>query len=194
LDKAGRELGSSTVGIVGFGAIGSRVAQMLSCFGARILVHDPFAPREMISDLGYESVPLDQLLSQSDVVSLHARVSPETRGMIGARELGLMKPTAVLVNTARADLIVPEALYQALESQQISGAALDVFEVEPLPVDHPLHRLENVTITSHLGGASVQAAEKGAVIAAEELRNFVLEQGQPRYCANMSLFETEHGE
>lgn len=183
LDKVGSELGGSTVGLVGFGAIGRKVAHLLSAFGARILVHDPHV-RATREDCRYDFVPLDELLSKADIISLHARYTPETKGMIGEREIGLMKKTAFLVNTARGELVDHRALYNALKSKRIAGAALDVFEAEPPPEGSPLYELENVTVTTHLGGASLQAAEIGARIAAEEVCKFITGKEIPRFCAN----------
>ncbi len=183
LERVGSELSASTVGLIGLGAIGRKVARILASFGSRILVYDPYVkPRQEESQ--YRFVPLDELLSKADIVSLHARYTPETRGMIGEREIGLMKRTAVLVNTARGELVDHRALYNALKSGRIAGAALDVFEGEPPPDDSPLYELENVTVTTHLGGASLQAAEMGARIAAEEVSKFITGKEIPKFCAN----------
>jgi D-3-phosphoglycerate dehydrogenase len=183
-EEAGPEICYSVIGIVGFGAIGSKVAALCHCFGARTLVFDPYVPADSIQEAGHEPMPLDELLGESDIVTLHARLNDHTRGMIGERELGLMKPTAVLVNTARGGLIQEAQLCRALEQKWIAGAALDVFDTEPLPADSPLYRLDNVTLACHLGGASVQAAEFGAEAVAREVYKYLSGTEKPTYCIN----------
>ncbi len=180
----GNELGSSTVGLVGLGAIGSKVARLVQAFGAKVLVYDPYVKVEDIEKLGCKAVDLDTLLKESDFVSLHARYTKETKGMIGEREISLMKPTAYLINTARGELVQHDALYKALKERRIAGAALDIFEAEPPPSDSPLYELENVTATSHLAGASIQAAEIGATIMAQGLYEFLVNHKTPKFCVN----------
>ena len=148
------ELHEKTVGLVGYGAIGRLVAHYLVAFGSRILAYDPYcqgdpAPAQLVD--------LPSLMKESDVVSLHARLSPETHHLIGAAELAMMKATAVLVNTARSGLIDEEALVKVLRERKIMGAALDVFEEEPLPSGSPFLELDNVTITPHLAGSTIDA-------------------------------------
>jgi D-3-phosphoglycerate dehydrogenase / 2-oxoglutarate reductase len=148
------ELYGKTVGIVGYGNIGRMVAGYLLAFGARIVFYDPFAT----GDAGLaKSVGLAELLRTSDIVSLNLRLSEETHHLIGAKELSQMKPSAVLVNTSRSGVIDQAALVAALQSRQIMGAALDVFDVEPLSADDPLLRLDTVTLTSHLAGSTIDA-------------------------------------
>lgn len=148
------EMHGKTVGIVGYGHIGGLVAGYLQAFGARIVFHDPF----VTGDTGAaRSVSLPELLRTSDIVSLNLRLSEETHHLIGARELALMKRSAVLVNTSRSGVVDQAALVAALQERRIQGAALDVFDVEPLPADHPLLQLDNVTLTSHLAGSTVDA-------------------------------------
>jgi D-3-phosphoglycerate dehydrogenase len=148
------ELGGKTVGLVGYGAVARIVARCLAPWGCRLLAFDPFfrgdpAPAEL-SDL-------PALLAASDVVSLHARYSEETHHLIGERELARMKPSAILVNTARSGLVDEEALVRALRAGRIMGAALDVFDREPLPPGHPLLGLDNVTLAPHLAGSTIDA-------------------------------------
>jgi D-3-phosphoglycerate dehydrogenase len=183
-DMVGKELGSSVVGLVGSGAIGGKVARLVQAFGAKVLVCDPYLPVEKIQEMGAQPVDLDTLLSQSDFISLHARLTKETRGMIGARELGLMKPTAYLINTARGELIQHDALYPALKERRIAGAALDIFEAEPPPDDSPLYSLENVTATSHLAGASIQASLIGARVLCDGIYDYIINKNTPRFCVN----------
>jgi D-3-phosphoglycerate dehydrogenase len=151
------ELAGKTLGLVGFGTIGQLVARRLAGFDMRLLVYDPFVPASLVLQAGGKPVSLPALLRQADVVSLHARLAPETEGLIGRAEFAQMKPTAYLVNSARAGLIVQDALVEALQQRRIAGAALDVYWQEPLPADHPLTRLTNVTLTSHLAGTTLDA-------------------------------------
>jgi D-3-phosphoglycerate dehydrogenase / 2-oxoglutarate reductase len=183
-DAVGNQLGSSVVGLVGSGAIGGKVARLVQAFGARVLVYDPYIPQEKIQEMGCEPVDLDTLLKESDYVSLHCRLTKETQGMIGEREVALMKPTAYLVNTARGELVQHGPLYEALKANRIAGAALDIFESEPPREDSPVYALENVTITSHLAGASTQAAEIGARVLCEGIYDYIINKNTPRYCAN----------
>ena len=151
---SGFELGGATVGLVGLGAVGFQVARRLVPFGATLLVHDPFAPDARLAEVGAARAELDDLFRESDIVSLHCAVTPETRGLADARRLALMKPTAYLVNTARFQLADGEALYAALAGKRIAGAALDVFKAEPPMPDDPFLKLDNVICTPHLGGAT----------------------------------------
>ncbi|MFF8013374.1 NAD(P)-dependent oxidoreductase [Streptomyces sp. NPDC007929] len=174
-ERGGLELEDLPVGLVGYGAVGSRVARVLCAFGARVMVYDPYVHGEIH---GLRVSSLDDLLRRSQVITLHARLTPETRGLIGARELGLLPPGAVVVNVARGPLLDEAALCDALESGRLSAAALDTFEREPLPVESRLTGLaERVVLTPHLGGASRAVAEKAARIAAEEVGRWV--RGEP---------------
>lgn len=185
-DEVGDELEGRTVGLVGYGAVGSRVARVLLAFGAAVLVHDPYldAPPE-----GAEPVGLSELLRRSSVVSLHARLTAETAGLLGAAELALLPPGAVLVNCARGGLVDTDALCDALESGRLRGAALDVFAVEPPPAGSRVLRAPNVVLTPHLAGASRQVAEKAARIVAAEVGRW--QRGEPlRHLANPEVLST----
>jgi D-3-phosphoglycerate dehydrogenase len=160
------ELCGKTVGLIGYGAVGRLVAGYLHAFGSRIVAHDPFAGGDPTPAV---LVDLETLLRESDVVSIHARLTPQTHHLVGERELALMKPTAVLVNTARSGLIDEAALVRALAERRIMGAALDVFDTEPLPPDHPLVELDNVTITPHLAGSTIDAFRNSPKLMAEHL-------------------------
>ncbi|MBS3969432.1 MAG: 2-hydroxyacid dehydrogenase [Clostridia bacterium] len=188
LDRVGLELNSSVVGIIGFGAIGQKVAAILKGFGSQILVYDPYTDAFVIERAGCNKVEFDELMRRSDVVSLHCRYNEKTKGMIGEEEIGLMKKTAYLINTARGELIDHDALYKALKEKRIAGAALDVFESEPPPHLSPIYQLDNVTATTHLGGASIQAAEIGARIAVEEIYSYITGSGKIRFLANPEVF------
>jgi phosphoglycerate dehydrogenase-like enzyme len=147
----GPELAGRTLGLVGYGAIGRLVAQRArDGFGMRIAVHDPYATH----DPDVDWLDLDELANQATVLSLHAPVTADTRGMIGGAQLEALGPTGYLINTARADLVQESALLAALQDRRIGGAALDVFWKEPLPRDHPLLELDNVMITPHIAGAA----------------------------------------
>lgn len=179
----GNELGESTVGLVGFGAIGSKVTKILNAFGSRVLVYDPYIKEEDQKKHDCTFVDLETLMSESDVVSLHARYSKETEKMVGEKLLGLMKPSAVLINTARGELVDHDALYAALKEKRIKGAALDVFEGEPPENTSKLFELDNVIACTHLGGASVQAAKIGASKAVQGIYD-VLKGNKPDFCVN----------
>ncbi|MDV7219785.1 2-hydroxyacid dehydrogenase [Streptomyces prunicolor] len=166
-EHSGLELEDLPVGLVGYGAVGSRVARVLCAFGARVMVYDPYVHGEIH---GLRVGTLDELLRRSQVITLHARLTPETRGLIGARELALLRPGAVVVNVARGPLLDEEALCDALESGQVSAAALDTYAREPLPAGARLFGFaDRVVLTPHLGGASRAVAEKAARIAAAEV-------------------------
>lgn len=173
-DRTGRELSELTVGIIGYGQIGSRVARLLRPFGCRILAHDPYV--HVPPEVG-EAVTLDVLLAASDVVTMHARVTTETLGMIDASRIKTMKPGAILINTARGALVDYPALVEALKCGHLAGAALDTFDIEPLPADSMLLTLPNVTLTPHIAGASVKTIAIAAAAAAEEVHRFIA--GQP---------------
>ncbi|MFI6499061.1 2-hydroxyacid dehydrogenase [Nonomuraea typhae] len=169
-DNVGPELAGSTVGLVGSGAIGSRVAAILRGFGAEVLVHDPYAGLA-------EHVELPELLARSRFLSLHARATPETAGMIGAAELSALPRGAVVVNSARGSLLDYDALCDALDSGHLFGAALDVFPEEPIPPGSRLLRTPNLVMTPHLAGGSKQTAANAARIAAEEVGRYL--RGEP---------------
>ncbi len=180
------ELEGRTVGIVGFGEVGSAVARKLSGFRVRCLAHDPFVPDEAIRRVGAEPAPLSTLLERSDFVTLHARPEPGAPPLLGRGELARMKPSAFLVNTARAALVDVDALVDALRDGTIAGAALDVHDREPLGDDHPLLTLENVTITPHLASSTKDCTKKSPRILADDLRR-LFEGGEPRYALNPDL-------
>ncbi|TPM60912.1 oxidoreductase [Mesorhizobium sp. B2-2-4] len=173
-DRTGRELSEMTVGVVGYGNIGTKVVRLLRAFGCHVLVSDPYVQLSAEDrNAGVELVALDDLLSRSDVVTLHSRVTPETRGLIGKDTIVRMKPGVIFVNTARGPLVDYEALYEALVSGQIASAMLETFAVEPVPSDWPLLRLPNVTLTPHIAGASVRTVTYAAEQAAEEVRRYI---------------------
>ena len=152
------ELAGKTLGLVGFGRIGRAVAQRARAFEMRVLYYDPFRAEEGLErELGVEHRSLDALLGEADIVSLHLPLSAETRHTIGERELGLMKRSAVLLNTARGPLVDETALFQALVEGRIAGAGLDVFDREPVAADNPLLGLHNVVLTPHISAGTIDA-------------------------------------
>ena len=148
-EQRGHDINGKVLGIVGLGDVGRELARILQPFGLTVLASDPYVPSKVFHELDVEKVKLDELLQRSDLVSVHCNLTDETRGLIGARELRLMKPTAYLVNTARGRVVNQKAITQALTEGWIAGAGLDVFEVEPLPPDDPLLQLDNVILTPH---------------------------------------------
>ncbi|MFO1075142.1 MAG: 2-hydroxyacid dehydrogenase [Geminicoccaceae bacterium] len=177
-DLTGTELSELTVGLIGYGHIGTRVVRLLKPFGCRILVADPYVPLSAadVAD-GVEAVDLDTLLAASDVVSLHARVTEETRGFLAAPQFARMKPGAYFINTARGPMVSYGDLYAALKSGHLRGAMLETFWQEPPPADAPLLRLPNVTLTPHIAGASTTTVRIAARMAAEEVRRWLA--GEP---------------
>jgi D-3-phosphoglycerate dehydrogenase len=177
-DRTGRELSEMTVGVIGYGQIGSRVVRLLKAFGCRILVADPYVQLSATDRAdGVAHVQLDELMAQADVVTLHARVTPETTGFIGAAQFAAMRPGSVFVNTARGPMVDYDALYEALASGHLGGAMLETFAVEPAPPDWKLLQLPNVTLTPHIAGASVKTITIAADATAEEVRRHIA--GEP---------------
>jgi glyoxylate reductase len=165
----GRDAFGATLGIVGMGGVGTEVAKRARGFGMRIVYHDPMRKPTLERRYRMTFLPLDDLLRESDFVTLHAPLRAETRGLIGRRELGLMKETAVLINTGRGPLVDQGALYEALKSGRIEGAALDVTDPEPISLDDPLLTLENLVIAPHVASASVATRAGMAMLAAKNL-------------------------
>jgi D-3-phosphoglycerate dehydrogenase len=160
------ELHGKICGIVGLGAIGRQFARLAAGIGMRVIAWT-MHPRE-----GDPIVPLDELYRTSDVVSLHLRLSPETEGLVGAPQFALMKPEAILINTARGAIVNESALVDALKSGRIAGAGLDVFTTEPLPAAHPLTALDNVVLTPHCAGITPEALEAGLRMSVENILAF----------------------
>lgn len=166
----GYEVSGSTLGIVGLGRIGRQVAKRASAFDMTVLYHNRRRDETAERDLGVKYVAFDELLRQSDFVSLNCPLTSETTNLIGTRELGLMKSTGILLNIARGPVVDHDALYAALNSRRIAAAGLDVTSPEPLPRDHPLLGLPNVVITPHLGSASNRTRHRMIEMTVENLR------------------------
>jgi D-3-phosphoglycerate dehydrogenase len=167
------ELSDAVVGIVGFGTIGKLVVQRLVPFGTRIIACDPYVNVDDIRECGVEKTELDKLLETADIISLHGRIPPGAPPLIGRRELGLMKSTAYLINTARAALVDMRALQEAVKQRRVMGAAVDVFPAEPIPKDDPLLQLDEITLTNHRGGDTYNCFAKAPVLLLELLREYL---------------------
>ncbi len=168
------QLHGKTLGVIGLGAIGSQFARLAQGIGMRV-VSWTMHPNP---SLGFEHMDLEQLFRVSDVVSLHLRLSPETEGFLGRAEFDMMKPTAILVNTARGPIVDESALLEALRTRRIAGAGLDVFDVEPLPPEHPLVQLDNVVLTPHCAGVTPEVLEAGLALAIDNIWSFL--NGSPQ--------------
>ncbi|MBI4317090.1 MAG: D-glycerate dehydrogenase [Chloroflexi bacterium] len=184
----GWDVHHATLGLVGLGRIGAEVARRARGFSMRVLYHQRHRDEALERELGLEFAPvLSQLLAEADYVSLHVPLTPETRHLIGAAQLAQMKPTAILINTSRGPVVDEGALYEALASGIITYAALDVMEIEPIPLDSPLLALDNVVIAPHIGSASVATRTKMAIMAATNLVN-ALRGEKPAHVVNTELF------
>jgi D-3-phosphoglycerate dehydrogenase / 2-oxoglutarate reductase len=172
-----RRLRGQTLGLLGFGKIAKSLASKVEPFGVKVLVYDPYLDPSLIAQHGVEAVSLDRLLAEADAVSIHVPLSPETRHIIGKRELARMKPTAFLINTSRGGIVDEEALAEALKEGRLGGAALDVLSVEPPPVDHSLQQAPNLILTPHLAFYSRESVIELQTKAAEEVARAL--KGEP---------------
>jgi len=166
-----------TLGVLGLGKLGQRVAATAKTLGMKVIAWSPNLTPEKAKEADADYVSKEDLFAKSDIVSVHVVLSDRSRGLVGAKELGLMKKTAFLVNTARAPIVDAKALMAALQSKSIAGAGLDVFEVEPLPLDSPLRKMDNVVLTPHLGYVSEQNYRKQYPDVVEDIRTWL--DGKP---------------
>jgi phosphoglycerate dehydrogenase-like enzyme len=173
----GADIEGQTLGILGLGKLGTRAAGVAKAFGMKCIAWSQNLTPERCKEVGVEYVSKDELFKQADFVTVHLQLSDRTRGLITAKELGLMKKTAYVVNTSRGPIIDETALIAALQSKQIAGAGLDVFDVEPLPLDHPFRKMDNVVITPHLGYVSQQNYERYYPDIVANIRGFI--DGKP---------------
>jgi phosphoglycerate dehydrogenase-like enzyme len=171
--SVGEGLHGKVLGVVGLGNLGSQVATVGKAFGMSLLAWSQNLTMERAAQYGATLVSKDELLSQSDIVTIHLVLSDRTRGLLGARDLGLMQRTAYLINTSRGPIVEEQALIQALQQGTIAGAGLDVFDEEPLPLDHPFRRLENTVITPHLGYVTLETYRIFFSDAVEDMRTFL---------------------
>jgi phosphoglycerate dehydrogenase-like enzyme len=149
-------LEGKTIGVLGLGRIGKEVARIMKAFNTRVLGYSRTLTAEAAAEVGAESVPMDTLLRESDIVTLHVHFGDQTRGLMGEKELAMMKRGAFLVNTGRGPLVVEQAMLKALASGHLGGVGLDVYDIEPLPMDHPLRRFDNAILMSHRGYTTVE--------------------------------------
>lgn len=169
----GVELSGKTVGIVGLGAIGYEVARRLRAFDMTVLAYDPFAPAERFALAGAVPADLNTLMSEADFITIHCPMTTATSGLIGAEQIGKMKPTAYLMNTAGWEVVEEKALMAALKGRHIAGAAFDVYETHPVSADSPLLKLDNVVLTPHIGGATDGTITRYSQSMTEDIERFV---------------------
>lgn len=180
-----QDLYQKTLGIIGLGAIGSRVARIADCFNMRVLAHDPYLNSEAAKKRGAELVDFEKLLRESDFITLHVVLTEETRGMISRRQLDLMKPTSYLINASRGPVVDEEALIIALEKKKIAGAGLDVFIKEPIDLENPLLKFYNVIVTPHCAGCSEEALTATSLMVSREAVS-ILRGQTPKNLVNRS--------
>lgn len=177
----GRELAGSTLGLVAFGTIAQHTARFAKAFGMKILAYDPFAPSEFFDREGVTRIEhLDELLRQSDIVSLHSPLTPETRNLINAERLALMKPDAIIINTARGGLIDEDALLAVVRADRIAGAGLDTFAKEPADPNHPFWSEPRLVVTPHIGGVTQAANLRVGTDAAQAIVDYLAGKELPR--------------
>ena len=167
----GMELRGKVLGVVGLGRIGGHLAGIARAFGMQVLAHDPYLSEERARELRVDLAPLDDLLKRADVISLHMPLTEQTRGLLDRERLRLCKPTAVIINAARGGLVNEAALVEALDAGTLAGAAVDVFEEEPLPADSPMRRCERLLLTPHLAASTAEAQERVALEICGAVRN-----------------------
>ena len=177
------ELNELKVGIVGYGSNGRLVAGKLRSFNTEILISDPFVKDEVIAADGYRPVSFDTMLKEADVITVHVRLTPETKNMFGEKQFASMKPSSYFINTARSGLVDTDAMVKALREKSIQGAAIDVFDVEPLPKDSPLIEIENLTLTNHRAGDTRNSYWNAPNLMRRELVTY-MGGGKPRFVAN----------
>jgi D-3-phosphoglycerate dehydrogenase len=173
ISMRGIEIANKVAGIIGLGAVGLEVAERLRAFGMNILVYDPYVNTGRVDRVGAKQVELDELMRDSDFITLHCTASPETTGLLDEYRLGLMKPTSFVINTARWEIVKADALIDALRHKRIAGAAFDVYETHPVPRTSALLDLDNVILTPHLGGATDGAVSRHSRMISEDIIRFL---------------------
>jgi D-3-phosphoglycerate dehydrogenase len=180
----GWELGNRIIGIIGLGGVGYQVAKRLRFgFGCELLIHDPYVKDGKVKEVQGKKVDLQMLLKNSDIISLHTKVTDETIDMIGEKEISLMKKSSIFINTARAALVDEDALFDALKEKKIAGAGLDVFGIEPVDSDNIFLTLDNVTVTPHAAGSTFDAEINQSVMISKDIQSY-LEGNKPRFLYN----------
>ena len=188
----GVELAGKTVGIVGLGAIGFEVAKRLRAFDMGVLVYDPYVSAKRITEVRARQADLPELMKESDFVTIHCPVSPETTGLIGTNEIGLMKSTAYLVNTAGWEVVDEKALLHALEQRRIAGAAFDIYQTHPVSPQSPFLELDNVVLTPHVGGATDGTVKRYSQMMAEDIERFISGK-RPKNLVNPEVWKENVG-
>jgi glyoxylate reductase len=186
----GADVYGKTLGLIGFGRIGKAMARRAAGFNMQVLYYEPRYKPENAAIANARYVPLEELLRESDFISLHAYLSDSSRGMIGRPQFEMMKPSAILINTGRGAMVDHDALFNALKHQTIAAAALDVFDPEPIPANHPLLTLPNVIITPHIASASTATRHQMATMTIENILAGLDGKHIP-YCANPQIYKTE---
>jgi D-3-phosphoglycerate dehydrogenase len=173
----GPDLEGMTLGVLGLGKLGTRTSRIAKAFGMKVIAWSQNLTPEKCAEAGVEYVSKDDLFRQADFITIHVVLSQRSRGLVGAKEIGLMKPTAYLINTSRGPIVDQAALMAALREKKIAGAGLDVYDVEPLPLDHPYRKMDNVVLTPHLGYVSLQNYRAYFAGVVEDIRGFI--DGKP---------------
>lgn len=182
------EIMGKTLGLVGFGHIGRLVAQKMAGFNLRVLVYDPYVSEEELAKYNTIKVSKEELFQQADFISIHARLTESTKGLVGRDVLKLMKPTAILINTARAGLIDDDALYEALKNKQIGGAAIDVHDSEPLGENSRWLELDNVTLTTHIAGTTAEALTNSPYLLIRDINKLLVGE-KPAFLLNPEVLD-----
>jgi phosphoglycerate dehydrogenase-like enzyme len=173
----GPDIEGMTLGVLGLGRLGQRVAKVAKAFGMKLIAWSQNLTPEKCQEVGVDYAAKDDFFRTADIITIHLQLSDRSRGLVAASELGLMKPTAYLVNTSRGPIVDEKALIAVLSDHRIAGAGLDVFDVEPLPLDHPFRRMDNVVITPHLGYVSLQNYQHYFPDIVDDIRAFI--EGKP---------------
>jgi len=173
----GQDIEGLTLGVIGLGKLGRRVANVAKAFGMKVIAWSPNLTPEKAKEAGVDYASKEDLLRYADIVTIHVQLGDRSRGLLGAKDLALMKPTAYLINTSRGPIVDEAALIAALKEGRLAGAGVDVFDVEPLPLDHPFRKLDNVVLTPHLGYVSVQNYKTYFPDIVANIRNFI--DGKP---------------
>jgi phosphoglycerate dehydrogenase-like enzyme len=183
----GKTLEGKTIGVFGFGRIGKEVARVMKAFNTRVLGYSRSLTAETAAEVGAECVPMETLIRESDIITIHISSNAQTRGIIGEKEFAMMKRGALLVNTARGPIVSEPAMIKALETGQLAGVGLDVFDIEPLPMDHPLRRFDNAILLSHRGYATVEVLRERYEQAMENILDYL--DGRPLKLLNPEVLK-----